>query len=108
MTLAEQFIEEGRNRAKAETMTLAEQFIEEGRNRAKAETMTLAEQFKQEGLKVGVQQGEVILLKTLLIDRFGDLPSIYLKKLEAANTDDLLIFGKKVLRAQSLHDVFGD
>lgn len=84
---------------RSEVMTLAEQFIEEGRNRAKSEMMTLAEQFKQEG--------EATLLKALLSDRFGDLNSLYLKKLETANTDDLLIWGKRVLRAQSLHDVFG-
>jgi len=112
MTLAEQFIEEGRNQAKAqaqaEVRALAEQFIEEGRNQAKteakAQTMALAEQFKQEG----IQKGEATILNTLLTGRFGSLEPLYLKKLETASPDQLLTWVKKFLQAQSLHDVFED
>jgi len=79
-------------------MTLAEQWKEEGRS----EVMARAEQWKQEGR----QEGEVLLLKALLIRRFGPLPAEYVARLESASSEQLMVWGEKILDARTLSDIF--
>lgn len=66
MTLAEQYIQQGRDEAVKKTMTLAEQYIQQGRDEAVKKTMTLAEQFRQEGQAKGQLIGKIQLLQDLL------------------------------------------
>lgn len=84
----------GETPLRSEIMTLAEQFRQEGREEVK----TLAEQFRQ--------QGETAVLKRLLTQRFGPLESLYLKKLEHAKHDQLLIWEQRILHAQTPSEVF--
>lgn len=71
--------------------TIAEAWIEEGRT---------------EGLAKGVVLGERQMLLSLLQQRFGTVPASYQKRLKEADSDTLLEWGRRVLSAPSLKEVF--
>lgn len=60
----------------------------------------------QQGVQQGMQQGENNLLRRLLTRRFGTLPEAIIARLTEAGTDQLEIWGDRVLDAESLDDVF--
>ena len=83
--------------------------------------MTLAERFdqwahqheqkgkqagRQEGRQQGRQEGESLLLQRLLVRRFGELPSDILERIAAASTEQLELWGDRVLDAKTLAEVF--
>jgi predicted transposase/invertase (TIGR01784 family) len=76
--------------------------------------MTLAQIYEMNGFKEGVQQGiqqgkldgERKLLTQLLNHRFGTIAHEYTSKIETADADTLLTWGKRVLEAKVLEDVF--
>ena len=80
----------------------------------RSEIMTLAEQFRQEGMQQGMQQGmqsgmkqgEAAILKMQLERRFGTLDSGYLNRLEQASSEQLLVWGGRILDADSLNKIF--
>ncbi|HVV68159.1 MAG TPA: DUF4351 domain-containing protein [Gammaproteobacteria bacterium] len=60
----------------------------------------------QQGLKTGLQKGEAALLIRLLQHRFHHLPSNYLTRIQQADSNTLLIWGERVLDANTLEEVF--
>lgn len=71
--------------------TIAEAWIEEGRT---------------EGLAKGVVLGERQMLLSQLEQRFGTVPASYQKRLKQADSDMLLEWGRRLLSAPSLKEVF--
>ncbi len=71
--------------------TMAEEWLEEGR---------------VEGLAKGTLLGERQMLLTLLEQRFGTVPASYQKRLKQADSDTLLEWGRRLLSAPSLKDIF--
>ncbi len=71
---------------------------------------TLSERLRQEGHQQGVhqgmQQGEVAIIKRLLIRRFGPLDEAALSRLETASSEDLEAWAENLLDARSLEEVF--
>jgi hypothetical protein len=71
---------------------------------------TWAKQYEQKGLakgiEKGIEKGEALLLQRLLVRRFGVLPATILKQIAHATTDQLELWGDRVLDAQSLDEVF--
>ncbi|MBO4122631.1 hypothetical protein J5T34_18035 [Cupriavidus gilardii] len=61
-----------------------------------------------EGRLEGRLEGEALLLKTLLIERFGELPAYVLTRIEAATEAQISAWGARLLRADTLSDVFED
>ena len=74
--------------------------------------MTIAQQWKQEGIQMGmrqgVKQGEAALLKCLLQHRFGEIPLVYAQRIDEADAQTLLYWGKRVLDAKTLGDIFAN
>jgi predicted transposase/invertase (TIGR01784 family) len=66
------------------------------------EIMTLAQQFRLEGQ----QQGEVMLMMAQLKHRFHQIPESYLTRIEQADSQTLLLWGKKILDAKTLEEIF--
>lgn len=66
------------------------------------------EQWKQQGLEEGRKEGEFLMLQELLTQKFGPLDAATLARLSATDSETLLIWGKRVLTAKSLAEVFGD
>lgn len=62
MTLADQYRQEGELKAMAKVMTLADQYRQEGEQKAMAKVMTLAEEHRQQGRLIG----KIQLLQDLL------------------------------------------
>ena len=62
---------------------------------------------RQEGLSHGIPQGEALLLKRQLIRRFGTLPDWVEVELAEAGPAQLELWGKRVLNARTLDEVFG-
>ena len=60
------------------------------------------------GIEKGIQQGESNFLLRLLYYKFKDIPAMYLKKIDQANTEDLLKFGERILENSSLEKIFED
>jgi len=60
----------------------------------------------EQGIEQGLVMGEAALLLRLLERRFGPLPAATRQRIAAADADTLLLFGERVLDAQSLEDVF--
>ncbi len=60
----------------------------------------------EEGLLKGKQQGQSTLLKTLLESKFGTLTKPYQQRLDKANMNTLCQWGKRILTAQTLDEVF--
>jgi predicted transposase YdaD len=61
----------------------------------------------QEGLRqAGVKAGEARLLLRLLERRFGPLPAAVGQRVAEADADTLLVYGERILDAESLDEVF--
>jgi hypothetical protein len=60
----------------------------------------------KEGTKLGIAQGYRAVLRTLLEQRFGELPADAIARLEEADADTLDAWTRRVLTASSLADVF--
>ena len=61
----------------------------------------------QQGRQEGIQQGEATLLRRLLVQRFGSLPSWAEQRLEQASLEELERWAERVLEASTLAEVFG-
>lgn len=61
----------------------------------------------KKGLQQGLQQGEARMLRRLLIQRFGELPTWTEVKLREAALEQLEAWSERVLDAGSLEEVFG-
>ena len=75
--------------------TMAEEWLEEGRVEGRVE-----------GLAKGTLLGEKQMLLTLLEQRFGTVPTSYQKRLKQADSDTLLEWGRRLLSAPSLKEIF--
>ena len=62
----------------------------------------------QQGMQQGMQQGEGTMLLCFLEGKFKNVPDDYLKKINEADAETLVKWGKRVLNSQSLDDVFKD
>lgn len=82
-----------------EIMSAAEQLREEGRKKG-------IQQGVQQGIQQGRQEGEAFVLKEMLTDKFGLLSTRDVERIQKANSETLLLWVKRVLRAQTLNDVF--
>ena len=60
----------------------------------------------QQGMQQGRQEGEYRLLLQLLKLKFRSIPKNYLQQMTAADADLLLIWGKRILTAENIEDVF--
>ena len=73
---------------------------------------TLAEQWEAEGEARGRAEGRVegekLLLTDLLNHRFTHLPPTYMDKIKYASTEALLRWGRKILGAKTIEDVFAE
>ena len=56
--------------------------------------------------RIGIEQGEMILLRRMLTKRFGELPQEIEIRLSQASIADLELWGDRILEAQTLTDVF--
>ncbi|WP_428267124.1 Rpn family recombination-promoting nuclease/putative transposase [Haliangium sp.] len=68
--------------------------------------MTAGELLRQEGRKEGRKEGQQELLLALLTARYGELPGAVVARVRAADVDALTTWGKRVLFAETLEDVF--
>jgi len=59
-------------------------------------------------LQQGLQQGEAALLRRLLEQKFGPLDDGTRTRLAEADAGTLLVWGERILEAESLAAVFGD
>ncbi len=64
------------------------------------------EQGIAQGLEQGIQRGESILLQNLLKAKFKNIPEHYLTILEKADPATLLQWGQKLLKADTIQQVF--
>ena len=56
--------------------------------------------------RIGIEQGEMILLRRMLVKRFGDLPKVIEARLTQASIADLELWGDRLLEAKTLAEVF--
>ena len=61
---------------------------------------------RQQGLQEGRQQGEASLLLRLLTRKFGPIDEPTRARVLAADAEQLLVWGERVLSAETLGDVF--
>ncbi len=82
------------------------------RERIKQWEVELLERGKQEGLHQGValgkEQGEAEVLLRLLRNKFGRLPEWAHRRVQEANSEQLLQWAERILTAQRLEEVFGE
>ena len=69
---------------------------------------TWTEMWKQQGLEEGLKQGELRLLLLQLERRFGPLDEHTRQRVQAADAEQLLEWGRRFVDATALQDVFGD
>ena len=98
-TLAEKWLEQGRQEARAEMTTLAEKWLEQGRQEGLAKGHT-------KGHTDGIQAGERRILLRQLELRFGSLPEEYRERIATADPDTLLVWSERVLLAHQLEEIF--
>ena len=63
---------------------------------------------REEGRQEGRQEGEARVLLRLLRLKFGPLAPETEERVRSADADRLLVWGERVLTAESLQDVFSD
>ena len=83
--------------------TMAEEWLEEGRAEGLAKGLAKG---RVEGRAEGMVLGERQMLLNMLQQRFGTVPASYQKRLKQADSDMLLEWGRRLLSAPSLKDVF--
>ncbi|WP_295883691.1 hypothetical protein [uncultured Thiohalocapsa sp.] len=69
-------------------------------------TTRMREEGERIGERRGIQLGEAAMLLLLLEDKFGPVPEQVRAQVEAANPESLLRWSRRVLRAESIEDVF--
>jgi hypothetical protein len=93
-----------------DTEAFKEAFKDYAQSTLGADIMTLAEAFTERGVKIGLQQGinqgEVAMLLRLLKRRFYQVPVNYLKEIQEADAETLLLWSEKILDAKTLEEVF--
>lgn len=68
----------------------------------------LAEELALEkGMEKGVVEGEKQMLLSILETKFTSIPNFYLSEIEKATPELLLNWGKRILKAESIQEVFG-
>lgn len=70
------------------------------------DVMRIADQLRQQGIQQGIQQGEYFILKAQLEDKFGTISSRYQKYLENLPHEDLISLSKRLLRAETIDELF--
>ena len=63
--------------------------------------------YEERGIEKGFVPGEVALLERQLTRRFGDLPEEVRARLKAGSSEQLQLWGDRVLDASSLAEIFG-
>ena len=76
-------------------MTVLEQYIEEGRS-----------QGRKEGHSAGREEGQIRILQIQLRQKFKAIPQWAEKQLKSATTKDLTRWSKRILRADTLKEIF--
>lgn len=78
--------------------------------RVESWTQEWLKQGRQQGMQQGVQQGmregQMTVLRSLLVQRFGELPPDVEARIEAAGLDQLRDWFARILTAASLPEVF--
>ena len=82
-----------------EAMTIAEQLINEGKKQGMQQGM-------QQGVKQGMQQEAQKTLSRILSKRFGDVPSMIEKQVNAASVEQVEDWIDRALDANAITDVF--
>jgi hypothetical protein len=67
-----------------------------------------ARQFVAEGRKEGIEEGEKKLLVKQLARKFGELSAEVRERIEAASSEQVDLWGERVLTAQSIEQVFAE
>ncbi len=80
-------------------MTLAERLEARGREEGLA-------QGRAEGLAQGRAEGWAAVLIEEMTDRFGTLPDDTIQRIRSASLDQLRAWTKRVLRAQTIEEIF--
>jgi hypothetical protein len=65
-----------------------------------------AKKYFSQGIEAGRKEGYGELLREQLLQRFGELPADVMARLDEAEANTLLAWGRRVLTAGSLADVF--
>ncbi len=84
--------------------------IREGLSDPGGKTMSIADKLlelgREEGREEGIQTGELAVLVRQLKRKFGFIPSIYQKRIQEANSEQLLHWADQILEAQTLDALF--
>jgi hypothetical protein len=64
--------------------------------------MTIAERLENKGMR----RGESTFLVSLITEKFQQIPENYMEKIETASPELLLVWGKYLLSAKIIEDVF--
>jgi hypothetical protein len=64
------------------------------------------EEGREKGRKDGIRQGEMLILRGLLDERFGSLPAWVDERLGSASRGELLTLGRRLLKAGRLEALF--
>lgn len=62
---------------------------------------------RQQGIEQGLQKGEAAMLLRLLTRKFGRIDESIRARVLAADAEQLLVWGERVLSAETLAEVFG-
>ncbi len=73
-----------------------------------AQKMGYVSTIERMGIQTGIQQGEYTMLLRQLQRKFQTLPESYMNKIAQADPEQLLLWGDRILDAQSLDNVFAD
>lgn len=88
--------------------TLARALVPVAGESAEAAIMTAGERLIQQGRAEGQINGQRMLLRRLLEQRFGPLPARDAARLEAAGSEELERWALRMLQAERLESVFAE
>ncbi|MFT3741117.1 MAG: Rpn family recombination-promoting nuclease/putative transposase [Gammaproteobacteria bacterium] len=80
-----------------EVMTIAQQWEEQGRMKG-----------RHEGRQEGRHEAEQLMLQRIIKRRFGEIPSVYMKKIDKANEQKLFLWADRTVMANTLEQIFSD
>lgn len=99
-------LREGLSNPGGEIVSIADKLVEMGREEGRAEVQSIADKLKEMGREEGIQTGELSILVRQLKRKFGLIPPIYQKRIQEADSEQLLHWADKILEAQNLDALF--
>ena len=89
-------------------MSFTQEWFEQGRAEGRAEAMSFTQEWLEQGRAEGRAEGQLLTLAKQLTLKFGEVAQQFQARLAAASRAEIELWTERILRAETIEDVFAD